>query len=258
MTASEARLEFLLPDEIGERLAKRSVVYMPLGTIEWHCRHLPVGLDALTAHGVCHRAATRDGGIVYPVLYYGIGGGHGRYPWTIMMESEREIAGELLKTLARLQDFGVGVVVLFSGHFADEQLAMIDEIAKRWNAFGRAMKVIATAVNRVNGLAFAPDHAGIFETTLLGGLWPDRVRIDKLAPREIAPVASSDGDDRHDPQHPLWGVFGPDPRNYDRRQGPRLVSKSADWLIGEVRRELNGPGDDGTQSQREETKTGAE
>jgi creatinine amidohydrolase len=258
MTAPEARLEFLLPDEIGERLTKRPVVYLPLGTIEWHCRHLPVGLDALTAHGVCHRAATQDGGIVYPALYYGTGGGHERYPWTIMMDSEREIAGELEKTLARLQDFGVRLVVLFSGHFADEQLTMIDEIAERWNASGRAMKVIATAVSRVNGLPFRPDHAGIFETTLLGGLWPDRVRIDKLAPREITSAASSNGDDRHDPQYPLWGVFGPDPRNYDRRQGPPLVSKSTDWLIGEVRRELNGSGDDRTQSQMDETKKNVE
>jgi creatinine amidohydrolase len=62
------QLELLRPHEIRDRLAERAVVYLPLGTIEWHSEHLPVGLDALTAHGVCLRAAALDGGVVYPPL----------------------------------------------------------------------------------------------------------------------------------------------------------------------------------------------
>jgi len=97
----EARTELMLPWQLREAMAARPVVYIPLGTIEWHCEHLPVGLDALTAHGVCLGAAKADGGIVLPPLYYGTGGGHGAYPWTIMMDSEAEIAAQLSKTLAR-------------------------------------------------------------------------------------------------------------------------------------------------------------
>jgi creatinine amidohydrolase len=240
MSATEARLELLLPQEIRARLDDRAVVYLPLGTIEWHCEHLPVGLDALTAHGICLRAATRDGGLVFPALYYGAGGGHSLYPWTVMMETDREIAAEVRKTLARLQDFGVQLAVLFSGHFADGQLAMIDEIAETWQAAGNPMKVIATAVNRIEGLPFGPDHAGIFETTLLGGLLPDRVQVDRLPSIKIDPLAPGDfwEEGRHDPKHPLWGIVGPDPRAYDARQGPPLVAASVEWLIARVRREL--------------------
>ncbi len=239
MSAAEARLEFLAPEDIGARLAVRPVVYLPLGTIEWHGKHLPVGLDALTAHGLCHRAATQDGGIVHPAIYYGTGGGHASYPWTVMMETEREIATLLGKTLARLEDFGVRMALLFSGHFAEGQLAMIDAIARNWNGPDRAMKVIATSVNRVGGLALAPDHAGLFETTLLGGLWPDLVRLDRLPRRQSAPpTALGEPDDRHDPKHPLWGIIGADPRSYDSRGGAPLVAASVDWLIGQVRREL--------------------
>ena len=236
MSQSEARLEFLLPHEIRARLAERSVVYLPLGTIEWHCEHLPVGLDGLTAHGICLDAARQDGGIVYPTLYFGTGGGHSLYPWTVMMDNEREIAGEIVTALGRLQDFGVRIVVLFSGHFAPGQLSMIDEIADGWNASGRPMKVIATAVNRIEGLPIGPDHAGLFETTLLGGLWPDRVQIDRLPSIETAPLAHDDTWEagRHDAQHPLWGVIGADPRTYDSHQGPPLVAACTKWLIGRV------------------------
>jgi len=242
MSTTEARLELLLPQEIRARLDDRAVVYLPLGTIEWHCEHLPVGLDALTAHGVCLRAATRDGGLVYPALYYGTGGGHSLYPWTVMMETDREIAAEILRTLARLHDFGVQLAVLFSGHFADGQLAMIDGIVETWRAAGNPMKVIATAVNHIEGLPFGPDHAGIFETTLLGGLWPDRVQLDRLPSIKAAPLAPGDAweEGRHDPKHPLWGIVGPDPRTYDARQGPPLVAVSVEWLIARVRRELGG------------------
>jgi len=242
MSAAEARLELLLPHEIRARLDDRAVVYLPLGTIEWHCEHLPVGLDALTAHGVCIRAATRDGGLVYPPLYYGTGGGHSLYPWTVMMETDREIAAEVHKTLARLQDFGVQLAVLFSGHFADGQLAMIDGIVEAWRAAGNAMKVIATAVDRIEGLPFRPDHAGIFETTLLGGLWPNRVQVERFPSIEAVPLAPGEvwEEGRHDPKHPLWGIVGPDPRTYDARQGPPLVAASVEWLVARVCRELSG------------------
>jgi creatinine amidohydrolase len=240
MSRAEARLELLLPHEIRARLDEKAVVYLPLGTIEWHCEHLPVGLDGLTAHGVCLGAATQDGGIVYPTLYFGTGGGHSLYPWTIMMESEREIAAELEKALNRLQYFGVRMTVLFSGHFAPGQLAMIDRVAEVWNASGRQMKVMATAVNRIEGLPLGPDHAGVFETTLLGGLWPDRVQIDRLPSIDSAPLAPDDVWEagRHDPKHPLWGIVGPDPRGYDASQGPLLVGACVKWLISKIGREL--------------------
>ena len=81
----DVRLELQNPSQIASALAERSVIYVPLGTYEWHGQHLPIGLDALTAHGVCCVAAQRDGGLVCPPLYYGTGGGHGDYPWTIMV-----------------------------------------------------------------------------------------------------------------------------------------------------------------------------
>ena len=38
------RLDLLLPFQIRERLAANPLVFIPLGTIEWHSEHLPVGL----------------------------------------------------------------------------------------------------------------------------------------------------------------------------------------------------------------------
>jgi creatinine amidohydrolase len=226
------RLEYLLPFQIRKIMAERPVAYLPLGTIEWHSEHLPVGLDALTAHGLCLRAAAAGGGLVYPPLYYGTGGGHGAYPWTVMMPEPDEIEAQLNFTLTRMESLGVKRAVLFSGHFADTQLAMIDRIAAEWNAKGSALKVAASAVSRIPGTGFAPDHAGLFETTLLYGLHPDLVQEDRL-PQKQGTEAEADpyGAQRHEPHHPLWGIFGPDPRGFDRSKASPLVEAIVAHLV---------------------------
>ncbi len=238
---ASVQFELLLPWQLRNIVSARPVAYVPLGTYEWHCEHLPVGLDSLTAHGICLRAATIDGGVVMPPLYYGTGGGHGAYPWTIIKPEPDEIEAQLLFTLKRMQTFGFKLVVLFSGHFAGTQLDMIDRIAANWNRRDVALKVLATAVNRIEGLDFAPDHAGIFETTLLAAIRPDLVDLNRLKPLSEAPIADGEddfGDIRHNPDHPVWGVFGPDPRHFKPEQAKPLLNACVTWLVTKIRSQL--------------------
>ena len=238
--AGEVRIERLLPLDIASAVAARPVVYLPLGTYEWHGQHLPVGLDALTAHGVCGHAARRDGGLVCPPLYYGTGGGHALYPWTVMMEDDAAIAALLVKTMHRMQAFGIRLLILFSGHFAPAQLAMMARLADDWNRDGPSLRVLALAVNMAPDLPLGPDHAATFETTLLHALHPELVEIDRLPPPKPAEPPELDpfGEQRHDPAHPLYGIFGPDPRRFDPAGSAALLDQMVDWLVGRVHRTL--------------------
>jgi creatinine amidohydrolase len=242
MTEFESvRFELQLPWMLREIMAKRPVAYIPLGTYEWHCEHLPVGLDALTAHGVCLRAALIDGGVVLPAMHYGCGGGHGAYPWTVIPSNPDHIEALLRFTLQRLEANGMRLAVLFSGHFAPTQLDMIDLIAKVWNGEVRNLRVFATSVNRIEGLPLSPDHAGIFETTLLAALWPELVQLDRLPSLRDSPLAEGDvwEERRHDPKHPIWGVVGPDPRHFKAEQAKPLLDASVAWLVNQVRQHLS-------------------
>lgn len=233
------QIELMLPHEIEAALAARSVVYLPLGTYEWHGNHLPIGLDALTAHGICVRAAACDGGLVCPPFYYGTGGDHARYPWSVMMDDDAEIAALLRRTLARMQDFGVSRVVLVSGHFAPAQIEMIERLASEWNAGGGAMHVLQFAMNGAGHLPIAPDHAAEFETTLLYALWPDRVQLERLPPLASHPASDPAGDafgsHRHDPAHSLYGIIGPDPREFDPARSRDLLEGMVAWVVDNVR-----------------------
>jgi creatinine amidohydrolase len=218
------QIERLRPDQIDAALAERSLIYLPMGTIEWHCYHLPVGLDGLTAHGLCLAAAEQTGGLVWPVLYYGTGGGHGALPWTVMMPIGDEIEVLLRFTLRRLSELGVAEVVLFSGHFADEQLALIDRLAADWNSRGHRPHLRSLAVNRAAIPGFPPDHAGLFETTLLLGIDASLVDTARLG-------SGADDKDRFDPSSPLWGIVGADPRQTPALSAAELVASVTNWLV---------------------------
>ena len=229
--------ELLLPHELEAAVESRPVAYLPLGSLEFHGAHLPIGLDALSAHGICLRAASRAGGIVLPPLYQGTGGGHANYPWTIMMKSPEEIRALIWQSLERLQVFGFEVAVLFTGHFADEQLAMTDEISGAWQSeTSNAMRVLSLGVNRCAGSPIEPDHAGVFETSLLAAMWPGLPQIDRLPSLDGHPAMDPGGDTRgahrHEPGHPLWGVFGPDPRRYQPGDAQKLLESMVSWLAG--------------------------
>lgn len=239
LRAELLRAELLRPHEIRLALAQTNVVYIPLGTIEYHSEHLPIGLDALNAHSICLEAAALTGGIVLPPLYYGTGGGHSDYPWTVMIDDADLIRALIIKTLQRLTDMEVKLAVIFTGHFADEQLALIAEIEKTWNVEGHALSVLSLAVNMPLEDAPGPDHAGIFETTLVSATWPERIDLNQLPSIAEAPSIDPDGNPmglhRHDPQHPLWGIFGPDPRTFDAQAGPALLEKLAVAVAARVR-----------------------
>ena len=48
----EVRYHMLRPGQIAERRDAYPVAYIPIGTIEWHGLHNPVGADTLQAEGL--------------------------------------------------------------------------------------------------------------------------------------------------------------------------------------------------------------
>ena len=117
--------------------------------------------------------------------------------------------------LLPISQSGVQDVVIFSGHFADEQLDKIDAMTKGRNATGRLPQVKTFAVNRAGVPRFPPDHAGLPETTLLAGLTEGLIDISGLG-------SAADDVDRFDLASPLWGIVGPEPREMPPSDGAKV------------------------------------
>ncbi len=61
----------LTPREFTRRLKQAPIAYLPLGTLEWHGAHLPLGSDGLQSGGFFELLARKAGGIVLPMLFLG-------------------------------------------------------------------------------------------------------------------------------------------------------------------------------------------
>ena len=68
---AKVNYEYMLPHEILAARKANPLAYLPLGPIEWHGVHNPVGLDALKAKALCELAAQKGGGLVMPPLWWG-------------------------------------------------------------------------------------------------------------------------------------------------------------------------------------------
>ncbi|NND08781.1 MAG: creatininase family protein [Saprospiraceae bacterium] len=235
MGAGTRQLELLHPDQIYAALDKDSIIYVPLGAIEWHGRHLPIGLDSMTAHHVCLRVAEVSGGLVMPPLYYGMTGSIGHHPWTILLEKEDTFLSILRDTLKRLEDFGVELAVVFSGHFGRRQLAALNKLKSEWQGEAHAMRLLVQSINACPAAALEGDHGAIFETSLLAKLVPELVDLNKLPDVHEHPAndpeGNSWGDHRRDPDNVLFGILGDDPRHYDEKQAEKLLSTLTNWMI---------------------------
>ena len=61
----------LRPHQLVRRRTECPVAYLPLGILEWHGLHNPLGLDGEKANAVMCYLAERQGGLVMPPLFWG-------------------------------------------------------------------------------------------------------------------------------------------------------------------------------------------
>lgn len=63
--------EELTPAEFRSRIANAPIAYLPLGTLEFHGEHMPMGSDSIQPYEFFREVASEVGGIVLPALYLG-------------------------------------------------------------------------------------------------------------------------------------------------------------------------------------------
>ncbi len=185
--------ERMLPAEFRLAFEKLPVVFLPLGTVEWHGEHDALGLDALKAHALCIRAAKKSGGIVHPPLYGGMGGLN--KPATVKMEPENSWENYLLrpwleKMCSEFHRLGFKAIIMLTGHYGHNQQIVVREVATRMTERLQISVLGIPEYWLALDAGYLGDHAGIGETSLLWHLEPDLVAIDRI---KIDPDYGKDG-----------------------------------------------------------------
>ena len=74
MTETQEYLfERMRPGQVRAARQRMDIAFLPLGALEWHGVHNPLGLDAIKAQAICVAAARKlGGGAVFPPLVWGV------------------------------------------------------------------------------------------------------------------------------------------------------------------------------------------
>jgi creatinine amidohydrolase len=176
--------ERMLPAEYRAAVAALPVVFLPLGTVEWHGEHNALGLDSLKAHALCVEAVRRaGGGVVHPPLYGGMGGLD--KPATVVLEPELAWENYLLRPhLEQLcYEFhrqGFRAIVIVTGHYGHNQQIVVREVGARMTERLQIPVLGTPEYWLAHDQGYLGDHAGIGETSLLWHLHPDLVDIERI------------------------------------------------------------------------------
>jgi creatinine amidohydrolase len=71
MTKSSRRIDFLSWNKLAEEMERTDVAIIPVGAVEPHGRHSPLGTDAFIALEIAERLAEASGGLVFPPMPLG-------------------------------------------------------------------------------------------------------------------------------------------------------------------------------------------
>ncbi len=221
-----ARLSELSRAEAGARAGAGAVCLLPIGSLEQHGDHLPLGTDSLLVETVSLRAAalaTRDV-VVAPTVWTGLSPHHVRLGVTVTLEPElllqvvRSVVGSLRTWFTD--------VVIVNGHGGNRgwlgALALAEEcpVVSYWELVDPALL----------GELFPVDlgsigHAGQAETSAMLAVAPELVRQGKAA---FEPITRAN-DPFLLPDMGASGVLG-DPASATAAAGERFVTTAAEAL----------------------------
>ncbi len=255
------RYHEMRPHQIREVRDDFPVAYLPMGVLEWHGEHNPVGLDAVKATAMAEHFARDIGGLVMPTLWYGdnrqilaevvFGGGGGPDAFdhrpgimagygglnlrAFQDDAERSKADGGWDTWATLyrhalnqiSTLGFSVIVTLSGHYPLSEPA--EWVSEDYNETEQARVISIIGCDLVEDLFHdergkGGDHAARWETSLLMYLRPELVELERLDP---------------DPNTVLVGVLGEDPRKLASAEyGKKAMMAITERLDQKVREAL--------------------
>ena len=196
--------ENLRCDEFKAAVEKSNgVCAIPIGCVEAHGIHLPLGCDTLKAREFCIRAAEKEPVVVFPAFYFGEKSGAGEFPGTIILPTTLifQLLEECCKEIHRN---GFKKVVLVSSHGGNKAMldffnrAMLEKqpenlIYHYYQSMARPDKVLAdlesfpylteediAVLQAFTDQGKRDGHGGFVETSCLYDVCPELIDLSKV------------------------------------------------------------------------------
>jgi len=158
------------------------VAILPIGSVEQHGKHLPLGTDSYVAQGISEAASAATGAVLIPPMWFGWCPHHMVLPGTVTIRPEILIE-YLYDVLGSLSAHGLKKVVLVNGHRIVNIVWMQIAAQKAQEAFGiRAVIFDPAYMSKeiVSALDFGPvGHAEEIETSHMLHMHEHIVHMDR-------------------------------------------------------------------------------
>lgn len=209
--------EMARPDRVRRVLAEAPVAFLPVGCVEYHGPHLPLGVDMLTAEAMCRRTAAVTGGLVLPPFWLASGVLPLPHSITVDVTVLRAAVRPILRQLA---EGGFETVIVFSGHGALDHLHVLRQETDRLMEQFPGVNALTTVWNELN--AGMPgdihDHGAKVETSYMMEFHPGSVDLTAL---------------EDDPEAEHVGVYAANPRfTAGREWGAAMAAHAVRRLAG--------------------------
>jgi creatinine amidohydrolase len=182
------RLEELTSPQLAALRERRPVALWPVGAVEPHGPHAPLGTDTLISVGICERAAQRLGdAVVLPPLPFGVTRYGAAFAGAVGI-SETTLRAVVLDVAAAVAEQGFGRLVIVNNHLEPEQVATLRAAAQEADALYLDLVRRANAERLTEEFRRGSCHAGRYETSLVLADAPqlvDREEMERLPAVEV-------------------------------------------------------------------------
>jgi creatinine amidohydrolase len=173
-----------------------AVALWPVGAIEPHGPHAPLGTDTMISVGMCERAAARlHNAIVLPPLPFGVTRYGAAFAGAIGI-SEQTLRAIVLDVAKAVADNGIRRLVIVNNHFEPEQVATLRAAADDAGALYLDLVRRRNAQRLTDEFRRGSCHAGRYETSLVLADAPELVDpvVNELPGNEVdMPAAMAAG-----------------------------------------------------------------
>ena len=216
--------EELSPFELRQIINKTGIIYFPLGTLEWHSKHLPFGLDGAVSYELCKKACGKTGGCVIPPLYFGTDREHNvngkifhgmdskageLLPGSLYFLKQDLFFNLLKSVVSNVQEQGFKKFVIVSAHSGTAQQQALETLTKE--KFGNLKLLIFPGKLFVGGI----DHAGPIETSMMLAINKTLVHLERIT-------------------QPMGPIIGENIISASEKEGLERIDKIVNQIVGVV------------------------
>lgn len=256
-----------LREEEFEAAIKNSkgVCVIPVGCLEKHGQHLPVGTDVIHITEIARRAAKIEPVCIFPTMYFGEKTGAGEFAGTVIFSPELRL--QILKeSCSEIYRNGFDKILLYNGHGGNQSMisyfsrsvlyekspysvfdySLGSDFATPKKLLNESYKYLTTEDRKIlqayNDEKKRFGHADFIETGWVYGVRPETVRLDKVNQESYSSTHRFDEFSNHRVNTPFaWMANYPNSYEGDMHEGmnERIARAMVDYSVKKLSEVLN-------------------